>query len=84
VNFNQNKLPINILTTHQDYLVCGNSDGTIRFYDFSFKVVAWFEDLYLSTIKSISFSNTEPRVATNDLQDDVEELFKCSDFLVAD
>lgn len=67
VNFNQNKLPINILTTHQDYLVCGNSDGTIRFYDFSFKVVAWFEDLYFSTIKSISFSNTEPRVATNDL-----------------
>lgn len=41
--------------TYDEYLVVGNSDGTIRFYDFCFKVVAWFEDLNLSTIKSISF-----------------------------
>lgn len=55
---------INILMTVQDeYLVCGNEDGTIRFYDYHFKVVAWFEDLNLSKVKSISFSKTEPKPA---------------------
>mgnify|MGYP000069822666 FL=1 len=46
--------------TYDEYLVVGNSDGTIRFYDFCFKVVAWFEDLNLSTIKSISFCKKAP------------------------
>ena len=71
-------------TVHDQFLVCGNSDGTIRFYDFFFKVVAWFEDLHLSTIKSISFSKTEPKPATTDFTDDVDSVFKCSDFLVTD
>jgi len=44
-------------------LVCGNNDGSIRFYDFKFKVVAWFEDMNLNTIKSISFSKRQRRVA---------------------
>jgi hypothetical protein len=52
-----------LMTIHDQYLVCGNSDGTLRFYDFHFKVVAWFEELNLNTIKSISFSNTEPKPA---------------------
>lgn len=81
VSFTQ--YPINILTTHNEYLVVGNQDGTIRFYDFYFKVVAWFEELNLSNIKSISFSNTEPKPST-DLQSEVDNVFKCSDFLVAD
>jgi len=67
-----------------DYLICGNADGTIRFYDYYFKVVAWFEDLKLNMIKSISFSNTEARLATTDFQDEVDKAFKCPDFLVAD
>jgi cilia- and flagella-associated protein 251 len=60
------------MTVHDQYLVCGNDDGTIRFYDFHFKVVAWFEELNLSTIKSISFSKTDPKPASNneyDIQD---------------
>jgi WD40 repeat protein len=83
-----NYQPINILqTVHDEYLVCGNSDGTIRFYDFGFKLAAWFEDLNLSTVKSISFSKTEPRAANNNYdQEDAEKMydFKCSDFLVTD
>lgn len=83
-----NYQPINILqTVHDEYLVCGNSDGTIRFYDFGFKLVAWFEDLSFSTVKSISFSKTEPRAANNNYdQEDAEKMydFKCSDFLVTD
>lgn len=50
-------ISITMLTTvHDDYLVVGNSDGSIRFYDFKFKVIAWFEDVQLNVIKSISFS----------------------------
>lgn len=64
VPLNANYSPINnLMTVHDQYLVCGNSDGTLRFYDFHFKVVAWFEDLNLSTVKSISFSNTDPKAA---------------------
>lgn len=62
VTLNQNiDVSLNILlTVDNEYLVCGFSDGTIRFYDFQFKVKAWFEDLKLSTIKSISFSKKKP------------------------
>lgn len=82
VTFNQTS-SINILmTVHDEYLVCGNADGTIRFYDFHFKVVAWFEELNFSTIKSISFSKTEPKHAYG-FEDDINN-FKCADFLVTD
>lgn len=41
----QLSVSINILLTIDDkYLVCGNADGTIRFYDFFFKAAAWFEE----------------------------------------
>ena len=64
VTLNGSGSPINILTTvHDKYLVCGNNDGTIRFYDFYFKIVSWFEDCHLSTVKSISFSKTTPKPA---------------------
>lgn len=56
-----NKTSINqLLTIDRKYLVVGNSDGTIRFYDFQFKVAAWFENLNLYAIKSISFSKLDP------------------------
>jgi hypothetical protein len=71
--------------------VCGNYEGTIRFYDFNFKIKAWFEDCCLSNIKSISFSNTQPKACSeegftidNGQTKEKEEPFKCSDFLVAD
>jgi len=74
-----------------NYLVCGNYEGTIRFYDFNFKIVAWFEDCLFSNVKSISFSNTTPKkcsdegfaVEEND-KESKDMIFKCSDFLVAD
>lgn len=87
VTLNGNGLPINILTTvHDKYLVCGNSDGYIRFYDFFFKIVAWFEEIYMNNIKSISFSKTEPKAATMEIEEGTnpDEIFKCSDFLVTD
>ena len=94
VPLNANGSPINMLMTiHDQYLVCGNSDGTLRFYDFHFKVVAWFEELNLNTIKSISFSATEPKPAAmmdsyqqspDDDGTDKSSSFACSDFLVTD
>ena len=95
VPLNANYSPINMLmTVHDQYLVCGNSDGTIRFYDFHFKVVAWFEELNLSTVKAISFSRTDPKPAANMTEQyetspeeealDKSSGFACSDFLVTD
>jgi cilia- and flagella-associated protein 251 len=84
---NQIGTPINILTTvHDKYLVCGNNNGTIRFFDFYFKVVAWFSDCYLSTVKSISFSKTEPKPShqSTDYDEKTDDVFKCSEFLVTD
>jgi len=58
---------INILLTVDDtFLVCGNADGTIRFYDFFFKAEAWFEDQQLSSVKSISFSRKKATVAASE------------------
>lgn len=87
VQLNNGCQPINILTTHHNYLVCGNYEGTIRFYDYNFKIVAWFEDCLFSNVKSISFSATEPKPCNNEYyekKDANDEIFACSDFLVAD
>lgn len=85
---------INILTTiHDKYLVCGNTGGTIQFYDFQFKIMAWFDEMDFTTIKSISFSKKKPAPAkaaksigfdAGDPKDKEEEVFQCADFLVAD
>lgn len=34
---------INILKIQGDYLVIGASNGSVRFYDFKYTIVAWFE-----------------------------------------
>ena len=75
-----------LLTVDNQYLVVGNSDGSIRFYDYQFKVKAWFEDLNLATVKSISFSKKTPIEANvfSDPHDQNTESFSCSDFIVAD
>ena len=92
VTLNQEEVPGHfdaitmLLTVDNQYLVVGNSDGTIRFYDFTFKAEAWFEkELNLSSIKSISFSNKQPVPATQGkIPDESGSKFKCSDFIVAD
>jgi len=76
------------------YLVCGNNNGTIQFYDKYFRIVAWFEDLNFSTIKSISFSKKPAEPATNEYTDPIidqkdpskkqEAPFSCPEFLVTD
>jgi len=48
---------INTMTTANDYLVIACSDGAVRFYDFSLRLEAWFEDLAAGPVTSLSFSN---------------------------
>lgn len=43
---NGNGIAIETLAIHLEYLVCGFSDGAVRFYDFHFKIKAWFEHLW--------------------------------------
>lgn len=54
---------VSLLTLHGKYLIVGTSAGTVRFYDFRFRIICWFEDLNLSRITSITFSltNTPPQ-----------------------
>ena len=64
---------INILTIHGNYLVTGDKNGHVKFYDFYFKIVAWFEHLDMSRIMSISFAYLEPEDAQEpDVYEDEE------------
>ena len=78
------------MTIDDQYLVCGDQKGSIRFYDFNFWLISWFENLNLSKLKSISFSRTQPIVASQNNQqqennrDNITKQFACAEFLVAD
>lgn len=50
---------VSILTIYENFLVIGTSAGTVRFYDFRFRIICWFEDLNLARITSISFSQNK-------------------------
>ena len=39
----------------------GSNDGAVRFYDFQYRLKAWFEGLKTKEITSISFANSPPR-----------------------
>ena len=81
----QQNIAINTLAIHYEYLVTGNADGSIRFYDFNLKICAWFENLELQEIKSISFADHEPILACEpDETMSISKILKCSDFIVAD
>ncbi|OQS00453.1 hypothetical protein ACHHYP_03538 [Achlya hypogyna] len=69
---------INFLTDMDGYLVVGANDGAVRFYDFDFRLVAWFEDLCAGPVKAVSFANTEtPTDATP------ADAFRVPEFIVA-
>jgi WD40 repeat protein len=63
------KCGINLLDTILDkFIVCGCSDGAVRFFDFQFRVVAWFEDLLSGYITSISFGELSNPNQSNNIQ----------------
>jgi hypothetical protein len=65
----------------------------VKFYDFFFKVKAWFESLGIRSVKSVSFSNLPPeKIAEVEIEGIVgskdhsknESIFSCSPFIIAD
>eukprot|EP00605_Chrysophyceae_sp_TOSAG23-4_P000422 GSChrysophyteH1.ASY1.ANO1.479.1 assembled CDS len=51
---------INFVTTlSSGYVAVGCDDGTVKFYDFSLRLEAWFEDLAAGPVNSISFATQE-------------------------
>jgi WD40 repeat protein len=85
LELHQDNTAISTLTIHGEYLVTGNYDGSIRFYDFDLKICSWFENLDLGCIKSISFADLPPVLAAEpEDSDDIKDVFKCADFIAAD
>ena len=84
LNGMNNEYPINTICIHGKYLVTGNADGSVRFYDHTFKIVAWFEHLKMQQIKSISFSNCEPESTGKGDTDEKLDSLECSKFIIAD
>jgi WD40 repeat protein len=54
------QLGIGVVATAGDYVVVGSDDGAVRFYDFQFRLHAWFEDLDAGPVTSVSFANMLP------------------------
>eukprot|EP00452_MALV-II_sp_L67-6_P000224 gene224-202_t len=69
---------LNVLKVHAPFVVVGGSDGSVRFYDYHFRVQAWFEDLSAGAVKSVSFDSE----SSEDHMEALEE-FRCPNFLVA-
>mmetsp|Transcript_6084 Transcript_6084/g.15041 ORF Transcript_6084/g.15041 Transcript_6084/m.15041 type:complete len:941 (+) Transcript_6084:536-3358(+) len=40
-----------------NFVVAGSSDGAVRFYDYQFRLQAWFEDLSAGSVTSVSFDH---------------------------
>lgn len=68
---------INVVTVVNKFVVIGCIDGSVRFYDFYFRLASWFEDLCAGPINSISFSEQD------DNQIDVNLKFWSPDFIVS-
>ncbi|KAH9123553.1 hypothetical protein AeMF1_005476 [Aphanomyces euteiches] len=70
-------IAINFLTDMDGYLVMGCADGAVRFYDFDFRLVAWFEDLCAGPVQSVSFANVDMSPEVDD------DSFRVPEFIVA-
>jgi hypothetical protein len=60
-------------------LVTGFEDGSVKFYDFFFKVKAWFEDLGIKKVRSVSFSNLPPEKIQEQKLDELIEIKELKD-----
>ena len=68
------------LQTVGELLVSGGQDGHVRFFDYDFRVVAWFEDLDAGPISSVSFAH-QPHALKTPGEDG--SAFSCPDFVVS-
>ena len=80
---------INVLKIEGRFLVIGSSNGSVRFYDDQYRIEAWFEDIDLGSIHTISFSNLQEDRDGDDSRISGEKnkefkRFVCNDFIVVD
>jgi len=74
--------PVRCLATVRDrYLCVAGDDGAVRFYDFQFRLEAWFEDLDAGPVLSVSFSAADPQHGGAPLA--ANPAFQCPDFVAA-
>jgi WD40 repeat protein len=81
---------LNVLQVHDKArVVIGAGDGAVRFYDYQFRVQAWFEDLSAGSVKSISFEKSIDEGEGDEYGlpggggVGVDDDFKCPNFLVS-
>ncbi len=75
---------IKILKIEGNYLVIGSSNGSIRFYDFQYRIIAWFEEIDVGSITNISFANQPIYEDSVKKEEDNDTVFQCPDFIVVD
>jgi len=69
---------LNVLLVHTPFVVIGAADGAVRFYDYQFRIQAWFEDLSAGSVKALSFEAAEEEDTGSK-----DEEFRCASFLVS-
>lgn len=79
------KIGVSVLMSCPKMLVIGATNGHVRFYDYQFRIVGWFEDDKIGEVTSISLSNqkfdfeqVEAQLKSNSHE------FKYPDFIVVD
>ena len=83
---------ITVLKIEGKYLVVGSSNGSVRFYDEQYRIEAWFEDIDIGSVYTISFSSVKEdsdSVALEDSRASGDKIkdynpFVCNDFIVID
>lgn len=74
---------LTVLADMDGYLVLGSSDGAVRFFDFDFRLVAWFEDMNAGAVTSISFACADEDDSPTTHRNDDEDRFTVPDFIAA-
>jgi hypothetical protein len=70
---------ITAISIFDNFLVTAASDGFVRFYDFKFRLLAWYEDLDVGPITALTF--TSPQMPVKDstvLESQVVFLSHCA------
>jgi cilia- and flagella-associated protein 251 len=70
---------ISVVAVFDRFLVTAASDGFVRFYDFKFRLLAWYEDLDVGPITRLTF--TSPRAPLDKLA--IESEVRVPNFIVA-
>ena len=83
----ERKIGISVLMSCPDLLVIGATNGHVRFYDYQFRIVAWFENDKIGEVTSISLCHKKKQYRAIDQKQagsTNDHYFDCPDFIVVD